>query len=96
MKKYGETIRIIREQKGYTIRQIAEGILSISFLSKFERGDSDISVSYFFQILERLTLSYEEFLYVHNDFQLENFETFFDKAEQAYINRDLDQLRNLK
>ena len=65
MKKYRRNFRKVREQKGSTIQQIADGILSISFLSKFERGESDISISYFFQILERLSLSYEEFLYVH-------------------------------
>jgi len=96
MNKYGKTIRKVREEKGYTLQQLSDGILSVSFLSKFERGDSDISVSYFFQILEKLSLSYDEFLFIHNDFKLDNFDTFFDKAEQAYVNRDLTQLRNLK
>ncbi len=96
MNKYGKTIRKVRKEKGYTLQQLADGILSISFLSKFERGDSDISVSYFFQILEKLSLSYEEFLFIHNDFNLDNSDTFFDKAEQAYVNRDLTQLQNLK
>lgn len=96
MNEYGKTIRKIREEKGYTMQQLSDGILSISFLSKFERGNSDISISYFFQILERLSLSYDEFLFVHNDFKLDNFETFFDKAEQAYVNRNLSKLQTLK
>ncbi len=72
MNEYGKTIRKIREEKGYTMQQLSDGILSTSFLSKFERGNSDISISYFFQILERLSLSYDEFLFVHNDFKLDN------------------------
>lgn len=96
MNEYGKTIRKIREEKGYTMQQLSDGILSISFLSKFERGNSDISISYFFQILERLSLSYDEFLFVHNDFKLDNFEIFFDKAEQAYVNRNLSKLQTLK
>lgn len=96
MKDYGRTIRKIREEKGYTIQQLSEGILSTSFLSKFERGNSDITVSYFLKILEKLSLSYDEFLFVHNDFNLDNFEVFFDKAEQAYVSRDLSKLIALK
>lgn len=96
MNEYGKTIRKIREEKGYTMQQLSDGILSTSFLSKFERGNSDISISYFFQILERLSLSYDEFLFVHNDFKLDNFETFFDSAEQAYVNRNLSKLQTLK
>ncbi|GIN58008.1 XRE family transcriptional regulator [Lederbergia ruris] len=96
MNEYGKTIRKIREEKGYTMQQLSDGILSISFLSKFERGNSNISISYFFQILERLSLSYDEFLFVHNDFKLDNFETFFDKAEQAYVNHNLSKLQTLK
>lgn len=96
MNEYGKTIRKIREEKGYTLQQLSDGILSTSFLSKFERGNSDISISYFFRILERLSLSYDEFLFIHNDFNLDNFETFFDKAEQAYVNRNLSKLQALK
>ncbi|MBS4220987.1 helix-turn-helix domain-containing protein [Bacillus sp. FJAT-49711] len=96
MNDYGKTIRKIREEKGYTLQQLSDGILSTSFLSKFERGNSDISVSYFLKILEKLSLSYDEFLFVHNDFNLDNFETFFDKAEQAYVKRNLSKLQTLK
>lgn len=96
MNKYGKTIRKIREEKGYTMKQLADGIMSISFLSKFERGNSDISISYFFKILEKLSLTYDEFLFVHHDFNLDNFEAFFDEAEQAYVNRNLSKLKELK
>ena len=36
MKNYGETFRTIREQKGYTMKQVSHEIVSISFLSKFD------------------------------------------------------------
>lgn len=96
MKKYGETVRRVREQKGYTMQQLAEGILSVSFLSKFERGESDISLSHITRLLEKLSLTFEEFFYLHEDVGLDQLEYFFDKVEEAYVNRDLVQLAKLR
>lgn len=97
LKKYGETLRKIREQKGYTMQQLAAGILSVSFLSKFERGESDISLGYITHLLERLSLTFEEFFYLHDDgVGPGQLEYFFDKANEAYVNRDLKQLKQLR
>ena len=96
MKQYGETFRQIREQKGYTMRQIADGILSVSFLSKFERGESDISLTYITRLLEKLSMSFEEFFYLHDGVGPEQLEYFFDKADESYVQRDLNQLRELR
>src|SRR5699024_5357772 len=96
MKKYGGTLREIREQKGYSMQQLASGILSVSFLSKFERGESDISFAYITELLERLSLSFEEFFYLHEGVGPDQLEYFFDKADEAYVNRDLKQLKRLR
>src|SRR5690625_5105649 len=96
MKKYGETLRQIREQKGYTMQQLASGILSVSFLSKFERGESDISLQYITRLLEKLSLTFEEFFYWHNNHDTGQLESFFDQADEAYANRNLDQLKQLR
>ena len=96
MKKYGKTLRKIREQKGYTMQQLASGILSVSFLSKFERGESDISLGYITQLLEKLSLTFEEFFYLHDGIGHGQLENFFDKANEAYVNRDLKQLERLR
>ncbi|QTD42950.1 helix-turn-helix domain-containing protein [Sporosarcina sp. Te-1] len=96
MKKYGVTVRKIREQKGYTLQQLSSGILSVSFLSKFERGESDISLGHMSHLLEKLFLTFEEFFYLHEGVGLEQIEYFFDKAREAYVNRDLEQLRQLR
>jgi len=87
---------MIREQKGYTMQQLASGILSVSFLSKFERGESDISLGYITQLLEKLSLSFEEFFYLHNGVGHGQVDDFFDEANEAYINRDLKQLEQLR
>jgi len=94
--EYGVTLRKIRKQKGITLKELADGICSISFLSKFERGDSDITLGLMTRILEKLMLSFDEFLYVHHDYQPSKLEIFFKSVNTAYMNRDTVQLEKLK
>lgn len=96
MSSYGVTFRTFRKNKGYTLQQVAEGIVSISFLSKFERGDSDISFSVMVKLLERLTVTYEEFYFLHNREQTNAIDEFFNRAEAAYAGRDISAIHRLK
>ena len=96
MKNYGETFRTIREQKGYTMKQVSQGIVSISFLSKFERGASDISLTLFIKLLQRVSVTFEEFQFLHNNNRTDMLETFFQEASNAYMNRNLGQIDHLK
>ena len=94
--EYGKTLRMIRQQKGITLKQLADNICSVSFLSKFERGDSDITLSLMTKLLEKLMMNFDEFLYIHNDFQPDQLEQFFKTAGTAFYNRDVHQLKKLK
>jgi Rgg/GadR/MutR family transcriptional activator len=96
MKAYGETLRQIREQKGLTMKELAEGICSISFLSKFERGESDISLGLLTGILEKLMISFDEYLYIHNEYKLDKLEQFFKDVNTAYYESNSDHLNKLK
>lgn len=94
--EYGKTLRMIRQQKGITLKQLADNICSVSFLSKFERGDSDITLSLMTKLLDKLMINFDEFLYIHNDYQPDQLEQFFKKAGTAFYNRDVKQLKQLK
>ncbi len=87
---------MIRQQKGITLKKLADDICSVSFLSKFERGDSDITLGLMTRLLEKLMMSFDEFLYIHHDFQPDKLEQFFQTARAAYFNRDVIQLKQLK
>ncbi|WP_197025126.1 helix-turn-helix domain-containing protein [Paucisalibacillus sp. EB02] len=93
---YGKTLRKIRKQKGITLKELADGICSISFLSKFERTDSDITLGLMTSVLEKLMLSFDEFLYIHHDFQPNKLEQFFKSVNTAYMNRNAKLLKELK
>ena len=49
---HGEFIKKIRKEKHLTQKELAEGILSKNFLSKFERGESKITSEIFLNLLE--------------------------------------------
>ena len=47
----GALLKKIRLSKNLTLKELASDYLSVSFLSKFERGESDISLSRFFSFV---------------------------------------------
>ena len=94
--EYGKTLRMIRQQKGITLKELANNICSVSFLSKFERGDSDITLSLMTKLLEKLMMNFDEFLFIHNDYQVDQLELFFKTAGEAFLSRDVHQLKQLK
>ena len=53
----GALFKKIRLSKKLALKDVAGDYLSISFLSKFERGESEISLSRFFLLLENLDVS---------------------------------------
>lgn len=93
---YGITLRTLRKKKGITLQTLASGVCSVSFLSKFERGESDISLHLMTSLLEKLMISFEEFLFIHHDYSLNQVELFFKRADTLYLARDLDGLALLK
>lgn len=78
------------------MKELADGVCSISFLSKFERGDSDITLGIFTRILDKLMLSMDEFIYVHHDYQPSQLEQFFQLVNTAYTSQNSDRLKQLK
>jgi transcriptional activator, rgg/gadR/mutR family, C-terminal domain len=91
---HGEFIKKIRQEKHLTQKELAEGILSKNFLSKFERGESKITSEIFLNLLERLNVSLDEFeqLVISKHSQKE----FLQKLETFKSPKDGYLLENLK
>ena len=68
----GNTLRKIRKSKGISITAIADEYLSKSQISRFERGESEISCIRLINLLNKLNISLEEFI---NLYQIDNNET---------------------
>ena len=64
--KLGKTLRKIRESKQVSINSIADEHLSKSQISRFERGESEISCIRLINILDKLHITLDEFLILHD------------------------------
>ncbi|MGX7013788.1 Rgg/GadR/MutR family transcriptional regulator [Vagococcus silagei] len=84
----GPFFRSLRESKNMTIQSVADDLNSVSFISKFEKGNSNISLTRFERLLENINVSPEEYFYlraVKNDTTIS--ETFTGQ-DMNYLSSD--------
>lgn len=93
---FGQSLRNIREAKNLSLAQAAKGVLSNAQLSKFERGDSDLTISKMLQILANINVSIEEFDYVSKNYQLTGFDKLLRDIQFYYTNNDIEKIQELK
>lgn len=71
----GKTLRKIRRGKQISLCSVADEYLSKSQISRFERGESEISCIRLINILDKLYITLDEFLILHDE-DYTNSETF--------------------
>ena len=94
MDSIGESFRLLRKERGYTLKTMSEGIVSFSYLSKFEQGKSDITLSTFMRLIKKLNMSVDEFLFFDNQV-LTDYNKIFKKVSIAYSKKDKSTLVSL-
>ncbi|NMD38291.1 MAG: helix-turn-helix transcriptional regulator [Christensenellaceae bacterium] len=93
---YGITFKNIRQKKGFKAKEVAEGIVSVQFLRRFEKGDADIRLSNFCELLKKINMSFEEFMYIYNEETLDRALDDFDAAlDKVVLNGDNILLLNM-
>lgn len=91
---YGEMIRKIRLEKGFAQKDIYNNIVSKSYAIEFEKGNHDLSFRLLLQVLDRLTMDLNEFIFILN-YSSEQTKTFWERFEIASNNHDLKNLEEL-
>ncbi|WEV44661.1 helix-turn-helix domain-containing protein [Streptococcaceae bacterium ESL0687] len=91
---FGRTLRKIRRGKNVSICQLEVCGLSKSQISRFERGESEISCSRFIKILDVLNIGLDEFIGFHN-LQKSNKLPSTVNLQRIHINKDLKQLEGI-
>ncbi|WP_107942082.1 helix-turn-helix domain-containing protein [Metasolibacillus fluoroglycofenilyticus] len=94
MDSVGQTIRKIRLSKKISSEALYGGLLSRQARSKFEKGESDTTVSKFFMLLDRLNLSLDEFYVALTQKESVEFHLFSNIALTFY-KKDIDGLKLL-
>lgn len=69
MEQIGKVFRQLRESRNISLRQATGGQFSPSMLSRFETGQSELSVEKFLFALENISASVEEILFLARGFQ---------------------------
>lgn len=66
MTEIGEIYRDFRLGKHVTLKDASSGIVSLAFLSRFERGLYDISFNHLLELLDRINVQLSEFEFMYN------------------------------
>lgn len=93
---FGKMVRQLRRDKGITLEALSDGILSTSQLSRFERDESEVTISIFHQLLQRLGLDYDELMAFSSETSLTKRQQFFRKMDQLYHHHKLEALIALR
>ncbi len=82
---YGEIIKKIRKQKGFTQKEVYGNVVSKTFYSDFEKGKYTISIEKFEGLLSNLGITYREFDYIRQEKQ---------QSEISHLTAEIDRLYN--
>lgn len=95
--KLGKTLRKIRKGKQISLCSIADSNLSKSQISRFERGESEISCIRLINILDKLHISLDEFLIIHNNnsTKTESFGDLIQHIRKLYSSQKFDSIIKL-
>ncbi|MCM3733995.1 helix-turn-helix domain-containing protein [Fictibacillus nanhaiensis] len=86
----GQRIRYYRKTKGLTQEELAQGICSVSYLSKIEKGDAKSSEEVINMLCERLGISPEEvdegkILEMLNEWNMLMVDRQFEEADNTFL-----------
>ena len=79
MEHLGKVFREFRTSRNYSLKEAAGESCSTSQLSRFELGESDLAVSRFFELLDNIHVTIENFMDKARDFQNHEHVAMMDK-----------------
>ena len=95
MKKFGELYRQFRESRGIRLKDVAKAGISTSQLSRFEKGQTDLTISKFMLILDEINVPIDEFMYAVHDFHRDDLNELLTKVRLFVSTHDIDEMKKL-
>lgn len=92
---YGEIIKKIRKDKGYSQKEVYTGVVSKTFYSDFEAGKYSVEVMKFQELISNLGISYEEFEYYRNQNTTNEEKSLENQIDVLYKNGKFEELYEL-
>ena len=96
MKNYGEAFRYFRKLNGYSLEYAAADSISKSQLSRFERGENEISLSTFFELLSNINVSIENFCNYLEDYKRSELDNFLVNLSPNFYSLNTKGLEEIK
>ncbi|MBM7636393.1 helix-turn-helix domain-containing protein [Streptococcus saliviloxodontae] len=95
--KLGITLRKVRKGKQISLCSVADEHLSKSQISRFERGESEISCIRLINILDKLHITLDEFLILHDQYytKTESFTNLVQYIRQQYSSQNINNIQSL-
>lgn len=95
--KLGVTLRKIRKGKQISLCSVADELLSKSQISRFERGESEISCIRLINILDKLHITLDEFLILHDEdyTKTESFANLVQYIRKQYSSQNINNIQSL-
>ena len=95
--KLGITLRKVRKGKQISLCSVADEHLSKSQISRFERGESEISCIRLINILDKLHITLDEFLILHDEdyTKTESFANLVQYIRKQYSAQNFDKIKTL-
>ena len=95
MKKFGEIFKKFRESRGLRLKDVAKAGISTSQLSRFEKGETDLTISKFMFILDEINMPIDEFMYAGHDFHRDELNELLSKVRHFVSTRDVEGMKKL-
>ena len=95
MKNFGEIFKKFRESRGLRLKDVAKAGISTSQLSRFEKGETDLTISKFMFILDEINMSIDEFMYTVHGFHRDELNELLSKVRHFVSNHNIEGLKRL-
>lgn len=95
MKNFGEIFKKFRESRGLRLKDVAKAGISTSQLSRFEKGETELTVSKFMLILDEINMPIDEFMYAVHDFHRDELNELLEQIRRFVTTRDILGMKRL-
>ena len=89
MQKFGEIFKKFRESRGIRLKDVAKAGISTSQLSRFEKGQTDLTITKFMLILDEINMPIDEFMYAVHDFHRDELNELLAKIQLFVSTHDI-------
>ena len=95
MKEFGAIFKKFRKSRGIRLKDVAKAGISTSQLSRFEKGQTDLTITKFMLILDEINMPIDEFMYAVHDFHRDDLNELLSKIRLFVSTHDIDGLKKL-